>query len=64
MFVATERHGPYAAQLRHQQTPAFIEPMLLATGVDPPRGDDWWAELKLDGARGQPSVSRSSEARS
>lgn len=27
--------------------------MLLASGVELPPGDGWWAELKLDGARGQ-----------
>jgi ATP-dependent DNA ligase len=53
MFVATAPEGSYAAQMRHQQAPLFIEPMLLATGIDLPTGDDWWAELKLDGARGQ-----------
>jgi ATP-dependent DNA ligase len=27
--------------------------MLLASGLELPAGDGWWAELKLDGARGQ-----------
>jgi bifunctional non-homologous end joining protein LigD len=39
--------------MHHPQAPGFIEPMLLATGRDLPRGPSWWAELKLDGARGQ-----------
>jgi bifunctional non-homologous end joining protein LigD len=33
--------------------PSFVEPMLLASGVDLPSDESWWAELKLDGARGQ-----------
>jgi bifunctional non-homologous end joining protein LigD len=39
--------------MRHQQAPGFVEPMLLASGRDLPTHDTWWAELKLDGARGQ-----------
>ena len=42
--------------MHHQKAPSFVEPMLLATGRDLP-GVDWWAELKLDGARGQLRVS-------
>jgi len=37
----------------HQQPPGFVEPMLLASGSELPQGESWWAELKLDGARGQ-----------
>jgi bifunctional non-homologous end joining protein LigD len=38
----------------HQRAPEFVEPMLLASGLELPSDDDtWWAELKLDGARGQ-----------
>jgi bifunctional non-homologous end joining protein LigD len=33
--------------------PSFVEPMLLASGMDLPSDESWWAELKLDGARGQ-----------
>jgi bifunctional non-homologous end joining protein LigD len=36
-----------------QQAPGFVEPMLLASGLQLPSDDTWWAELKLDGARGQ-----------
>jgi bifunctional non-homologous end joining protein LigD len=39
--------------MHHRQAPVFVEPMLLATGRDLPCDPDWWAELKLDGARGQ-----------
>jgi bifunctional non-homologous end joining protein LigD len=36
-----------------RQAPEFVEPMLLASGLELPSDDTWWAELKLDGARGQ-----------
>jgi bifunctional non-homologous end joining protein LigD len=36
-----------------REAPGFVEPMLLASGRDLPLGEGWWAELKLDGARGQ-----------
>jgi bifunctional non-homologous end joining protein LigD len=39
--------------MRQTQAPGFVEPMLLASGIELPSGDGWWAELKLDGARGQ-----------
>jgi bifunctional non-homologous end joining protein LigD len=39
--------------MRRQQFPMFVVPMLLATGRELPTTDLWWAELKLDGARGQ-----------
>jgi ATP-dependent DNA ligase len=52
-FVATVSDGSYAAQMHHQQFPMFVEPMLLATGRELPTTHLWWAELKLDGARGQ-----------
>jgi bifunctional non-homologous end joining protein LigD len=39
--------------MHHRQAPGFVEPMLLATGRDLPGDAGWWAELKLDGARGQ-----------
>ena len=39
--------------MHHRQAPGFVEPMLLVTGHDLPRDAGWWAELKLDGARGQ-----------
>lgn len=39
--------------MQHQRAPGFIEPMLLTAGVDLPAGNSWWAQLKLDGARGQ-----------
>jgi ATP-dependent DNA ligase len=32
---------------------AVVEPMLVASGSQLPEGESWWAELKLDGARGQ-----------
>lgn len=39
--------------MHDQQAPGFVEPMLLASGLELPSDDAWWAELKLDGARGQ-----------
>ena len=39
--------------MHHRQAPGFVEPMLLATDRDLPCDAGWWAELKLDGARGQ-----------
>src|SRR5258706_8341964 len=39
--------------MHHRQAPGFVEPMLLAAGRDVPSDAGWWAELKLDGARGQ-----------
>lgn len=33
--------------------PAFVEPMLLTAGTDLPTGKTWYAQLKMDGARGQ-----------
>ena len=39
--------------MRQRRAPGFVEPMLLASGRELPSGDGWWAELNLDGARGQ-----------
>jgi bifunctional non-homologous end joining protein LigD len=39
--------------MRQTRAPGFVEPMLLASGRDLPSAEGWWAELKLDGARGQ-----------
>jgi bifunctional non-homologous end joining protein LigD len=39
--------------MHQRQAPGFVEPMLLTSGRELPCGEGWWAELKLDGARGQ-----------
>src|SRR5258705_12367537 len=39
--------------MHHRQAPGFVDPMLPATGRELPCDAGWWAELKLDGARGQ-----------
>jgi hypothetical protein len=39
--------------MQDQVSPTFVEPMLLAACRELPSGESWWAELKLDGARGQ-----------
>ena len=44
--------------MRDPQVPAFVEPMLLTPGTQLPSGEQWLAQLKLDGARGQMRVVR------
>jgi bifunctional non-homologous end joining protein LigD len=52
-LVAGRPNGLYAARMHRREAPGFVEPMLLASGSELPSDDAWWAELKLDGARGQ-----------
>ena len=39
--------------------PLFVEPSLASHGLHPPRGDQWWHEVKFDGYRIQARVDAS-----
>jgi bifunctional non-homologous end joining protein LigD len=57
--VAAKRTTPDASHVvgaRKGLLPVFVEPSLASTSESPPRGDQWWHEIKFDGYRIQARI--------